>query len=108
KENPGCMVTSHYCKEGQNYSETSWDEKSFFSRKFKTVDSNEDYGGYHEKHHLQLPDVLTVRKLMGKHNTSDVTERLAKVMLAPDELGRPLLGRREFPRIESKFCARDS
>jgi len=45
---------------------------------------------------------------MGKHNTSDVTERLAKVMLAPDELGRPLLGRREFPRIESKFCARDS
>jgi len=27
---------------------------------------------------------------MGKHNTSDVTERLAKVLLAPDELGRPL------------------
>jgi tripartite-type tricarboxylate transporter receptor subunit TctC len=45
-----------------------------------------------KKRHSQLPDVPTVWDLMDKHNTSDVTKRLARVLLAPDELGRPLFG----------------
>jgi tripartite-type tricarboxylate transporter receptor subunit TctC len=45
-----------------------------------------------QKRHPQLPDVPTLRELMDKHKISDVTRGLAKVLLAPDDLGRPLFG----------------
>ncbi len=40
----------------------------------------------------RLPDVPTVWELMDKHQTSEATRGLAKVLLAPDDLGRPLFG----------------
>jgi tripartite-type tricarboxylate transporter receptor subunit TctC len=40
----------------------------------------------------KLPDVPTVWELMEKYKTPDVTRRLARVMLAADELGRPYVG----------------
>ena len=43
-----------------------------------------------QKRHPQLPDVPTVWELLDKHKISDVTRRLAKVLFAPDDLGRPL------------------
>jgi tripartite-type tricarboxylate transporter receptor subunit TctC len=44
------------------------------------------------KRHPQLPDVPTLRELMDKHRISETTRGLAKVLLAPDDLGRPLFG----------------
>jgi len=40
----------------------------------------------------RLPDVPTVWELMDKHQTSEETRGLAKLLLAPDDLGRPLIG----------------
>ena len=45
-----------------------------------------------QKRHPQLPDVPTVWELMDRHKISDVTRRLAKVLFAPDDLGRPFFG----------------
>jgi tripartite-type tricarboxylate transporter receptor subunit TctC len=45
-----------------------------------------------QKRHPQLPDVPTVWELLDKHQISEVTRRLAKVLFAPDDLGRPLFG----------------
>jgi tripartite-type tricarboxylate transporter receptor subunit TctC len=45
-----------------------------------------------QKRHPQLPDVPTVWELLDKHKISEVTRRLAKVLFAPDDLGRPLFG----------------
>jgi tripartite-type tricarboxylate transporter receptor subunit TctC len=45
-----------------------------------------------QKRDARLADVPTVWELMEKHKTSEVTKGLAKVLLAPDDLGRPLLG----------------
>jgi tripartite-type tricarboxylate transporter receptor subunit TctC len=45
-----------------------------------------------QKRHAELPDTPTLRELMDKHKISDATRGLAKVLLAPDDLGRPLFG----------------
>jgi tripartite-type tricarboxylate transporter receptor subunit TctC len=45
-----------------------------------------------QNRHPQLPDVPTIRELMDKHKISNATKGLAKVLLAPDDLGRPLFG----------------
>jgi tripartite-type tricarboxylate transporter receptor subunit TctC len=45
-----------------------------------------------KKRHSQLPDVPTVWELMDKHSTGEATRRLAKVLLSPDDLGRPFFG----------------
>jgi len=44
------------------------------------------------KRDTRLPDVPTIWELMERHKTSEVTRGLAKVLLAPDDLGRPLFG----------------
>jgi tripartite-type tricarboxylate transporter receptor subunit TctC len=44
------------------------------------------------RRHPRLSDVPTARELMDKHKISEVTKRLAKVLLAPDDLGRPFFG----------------
>ena len=45
-----------------------------------------------QKRHPQLPDVPTVWELMDKHKTLGATRGLAKLLLAPDDLGRSLIG----------------
>jgi tripartite-type tricarboxylate transporter receptor subunit TctC len=45
-----------------------------------------------QRRHPRLSDVPTVGELMDKHKISEVTRRLAKVLLAPDDLGRPFFG----------------
>jgi tripartite-type tricarboxylate transporter receptor subunit TctC len=45
-----------------------------------------------QKRYSQLPDVPTISELMDKHKTDEATRGLAKVLLAPDDLGRSLLG----------------
>ncbi|MET0586370.1 MAG: tripartite tricarboxylate transporter substrate-binding protein [Candidatus Binatia bacterium] len=45
-----------------------------------------------QKRHPQLADVPTVWNLMDKHGASESTRRVAKVLLSPDDLGRPFFG----------------
>jgi tripartite-type tricarboxylate transporter receptor subunit TctC len=45
-----------------------------------------------KKRHPQLSDVPTIWELMDKHKTDEATRGLAKVLLAPDDLGRSLFG----------------
>ena len=45
-----------------------------------------------QKRHPNLPEVPTVWELMDKHKTSDIYRRLAKILVLPDETGRPFLG----------------
>lgn len=45
-----------------------------------------------QKRHPQLTDVPTIWELMDKHKTVEATRGLAKVLLAPDDLGRSLFG----------------
>jgi tripartite-type tricarboxylate transporter receptor subunit TctC len=45
-----------------------------------------------QKRHPQLADVPTVWDLMERHKTPEATRGLAKVLLAPDDLGRSLFG----------------
>jgi tripartite-type tricarboxylate transporter receptor subunit TctC len=45
-----------------------------------------------QKRHPQLPEVPTIWDLMDKHKTPEATRALAKVLLAPDDLGRSLFG----------------
>ena len=55
-----------------------------------------------QNRHPQLPDVPTLRELMDKHKISDATKGLAKVLLAPDDLGRPLFGPPGIPTERAK------
>jgi tripartite-type tricarboxylate transporter receptor subunit TctC len=45
-----------------------------------------------QKRYPQLPDVPTIWELMDKHKTVEATRGLAKLLLAPDDLGRSLFG----------------
>jgi len=45
-----------------------------------------------QRRHPQLPDVPTVWELMDKYKTVEATRGLARVLLAPDDLGRSLFG----------------
>jgi tripartite-type tricarboxylate transporter receptor subunit TctC len=45
-----------------------------------------------KKRHPQLPNVPTIWDLMDKHKTDEATRGLAKLLLAPDDLGRSLFG----------------
>ncbi len=44
------------------------------------------------KRHPKLPDVPTIWELMDKHKAPESTRRLVRVLLAPDDLGRPYAG----------------
>ena len=48
------------------------------------------HGG--KKRHPQLSDTPTVWELMDRHSIGDATRRLVKVLLSPDDLGRPFFG----------------
>jgi tripartite-type tricarboxylate transporter receptor subunit TctC len=45
-----------------------------------------------QKRHPNLPDVPTVWELFDKHKTSDLLRRIAKILVLPDEMGRPFFG----------------
>jgi tripartite-type tricarboxylate transporter receptor subunit TctC len=45
-----------------------------------------------KKRHPQLADVPTVWELMDKHSSGEATRRLVRVLLSPDDLGRPFFG----------------
>jgi tripartite-type tricarboxylate transporter receptor subunit TctC len=45
-----------------------------------------------QKRHANLPEVPTVWELMDKHKTSDLYRRVAKILVLPDEMGRPFFG----------------
>ena len=38
-----------------------------------------------------MPDVPTVNEILDKRKASDVTKRLAVVLMSPDSIGRPLI-----------------
>ena len=44
-----------------------------------------------QKRDSRLPDVPTIYELMDKYNSSEVSRRLTRVILAGDELGRPMV-----------------
>jgi tripartite-type tricarboxylate transporter receptor subunit TctC len=45
-----------------------------------------------QKRHPNLTDVPTVWELMDKHKSSDIYRRVAKILVLPDEMGRPFFG----------------
>jgi tripartite-type tricarboxylate transporter receptor subunit TctC len=45
-----------------------------------------------QKRHPNLPSVPTVWELMDKHKTSELDRRVAKILVLPDEMGRPFFG----------------
>ncbi len=51
----------------------------------------------------RLPDTPTIYELMDRYKTTDAGRRLATVMLAADELGRPMLGSPGIPADRVKI-----
>jgi tripartite-type tricarboxylate transporter receptor subunit TctC len=45
-----------------------------------------------QKRHPNLPDVPTVWELFDKHKTGELHRRIAKILVLPDEMGRPFFG----------------
>jgi tripartite-type tricarboxylate transporter receptor subunit TctC len=45
-----------------------------------------------QKRHPNLSDVPTVWELFDKHKTADLYRRIAKILVLPDEMGRPFFG----------------
>jgi tripartite-type tricarboxylate transporter receptor subunit TctC len=59
------------------------------------------HGG--RKRHAHLPDSATVWELMDKHSVPEATRQLAKVLLSPDEMGRPFFGPAGIPADRVKL-----
>jgi tripartite-type tricarboxylate transporter receptor subunit TctC len=70
-------ITVHFSREPF----LSWDKKGF-DRHLLQAGNKRD---------ARLPEVPTVFELMDRYKTSDVGRRLARVVLAGDELGRPMV-----------------
>jgi tripartite-type tricarboxylate transporter receptor subunit TctC len=70
-------ITVHFSREPF----LSWDKKNF-DRHLVQAGTKRD---------ARLPEVPTIFELMDKYKTSDVGRRLARVVLAGDELGRPMV-----------------
>ena len=70
-------ITVHFSREPF----LSWDKKGF-DRHLVQAGSKRD---------ARLPEVPTLFELMDKYKTSEVGQRLARVVLAGDELGRPMV-----------------
>ena len=76
-------ITVHFSREPF----LSWDKKGF--------DRHLVQAG--EKRDPRLPDTPTIFELMDKYKTSDVGRRFARVILAGDELGRPMVAPPSVP-----------
>jgi tripartite-type tricarboxylate transporter receptor subunit TctC len=70
-------ITVHFSREPF----LSWDKKGF-DRHLVQAGNKRD---------ARLPEVPTIFELMDRYKTSDVGRRLARVVLAGDELGRPMV-----------------
>ena len=53
--------------------------------------------------HPNLPDVPTIWELFDKHKISDLYRRLAKILVLPDEMGRPFFGPPGIPADRLKI-----
>ena len=51
----------------------------------------------------KIPDVPTLQELMDQHKTSDPARRLAAVILAANEIGRPIIGTPGIPADRVKI-----
>jgi tripartite-type tricarboxylate transporter receptor subunit TctC len=56
-----------------------------------------------QKRHQNLPDVPTIWELFDKHKVSDINRRLAKILVLPDEMGRPFFGPPGIPADRLKI-----
>ena len=56
-----------------------------------------------KKRSANLPEVPTLHELMDQHKTSDSARRLAKVILAANEIGRPIIGTPAIPADRVKI-----
>jgi tripartite-type tricarboxylate transporter receptor subunit TctC len=61
---------------------TSWRKKGFVRNLFQTGNKRDS----------KLPDTPTVAEIMDQYKTPDAGRRLAKVLLAAGDMGRPVLG----------------
>jgi len=82
-------VTVHFSREPF----LTWDKKGF--------DRHLVQAG--EKRDARLPDTPTIFELMDKYKTSDVGRRFARVLLAGDDLGRPMVAPPAVPRERVKI-----
>ncbi len=56
-----------------------------------------------KKRNANLPEVPTLHELMDQHKTSDSARRLATVILAANEIGRPIIGTPAIPAERVKI-----
>ena len=56
-----------------------------------------------KKRDSKIPDVPTLQELMDQHKTSDSARRLAAVILAANEIGRPIIGTPGIPADRVKI-----
>jgi len=56
-----------------------------------------------KKRHPQLSDAPTIWELMDKHSTGEATRQLVKVLLSPDDMGRPFFGPPGIPADRVKL-----
>ena len=56
-----------------------------------------------KKRSANLPEVPTIHELMDQHKTSDSARRLATVILAANEIGRPIIGTPAIPAERVKI-----
>jgi tripartite-type tricarboxylate transporter receptor subunit TctC len=56
-----------------------------------------------QKRHPNLPGVPTIWELFDKHKISDLYRRLAKILVLPDEMGRPFFGPPGIPADRLKI-----
>ncbi len=56
-----------------------------------------------QKRHPNLPDVPTIWELFDKHKIGDLHRRLAKILVIPDEMGRPFFGPPGIPADRLKI-----
>jgi tripartite-type tricarboxylate transporter receptor subunit TctC len=56
-----------------------------------------------QKRDASMPEVPSVYELMEKHKTSDPIKRLARVLLTPEELGRPIIAPPGMPSDRVKI-----
>ena len=82
-------VTVHFSREPF----LTWDKKGFDRHLVQAGD----------KRDARLPDTPTIFELMDKYKTPDVGRRFARVLLAGDELGRPMVAPPAVPQERVKI-----
>jgi tripartite-type tricarboxylate transporter receptor subunit TctC len=71
----------------------TWRKKKFVRNLFQTGSKRDE----------RLPDVPTIAEIMDRHKTPDSGRRLAKVLLAAGDMGRPMFGPPNMPADRVKI-----